>query len=129
MRIECPNCRGVRTISSDLIVTQKRALALSCSKCKTDIHIQLALPADTDQDNPQMAASSDSSTRLTSQIAETEENSKIVSLKSKILRSLVELPPMPNIILKAREIMEDPGNTTRPLSPGFLRWRILPIMV
>jgi HD-like signal output (HDOD) protein len=116
MRIECPNCRGVRTISSDLIVTQKRALALSCSKCKTDIHIQLALPADTDQDNPQMAASSDSSTRLTSQIAETEENSKIVSLKSKILRSLVELPPMPNIILKAREIMEDPGSSLKDLA-------------
>jgi HD-like signal output (HDOD) protein len=115
MRIECPNCRGVRTISSDLIVTQKRALALSCSKCKTDIHIQLALPADTDQDNPQMAASSDSSTRLTSQIAE-EENSKIVSLKSKILRSLVELPPMPNIILKAREIMEDPGSSLKDLA-------------
>jgi HD-like signal output (HDOD) protein len=70
------------------------------------------MPADADQDFPQKAAASDSSTRLTFQIAETEENSKIVSLKSKILRSLVELPPMPNIILKAREIMEDPGHAS-----------------
>jgi hypothetical protein len=104
MRIECPNCRGVRTISSDLIVTQKRALALSCSKCKTDIHIQLALPADTDQDNPQMAASSDSSTRLTSQIAETEENSKIVSLKSKIRK-------FQNCIIEKQNIAESGGIT------------------
>jgi HD-like signal output (HDOD) protein len=37
-------------------------------------------------------------------------------LKSKILRSLVELPPMPNIILKAREIMEDPGSSLKELS-------------
>jgi len=116
MRIECPNCRRVSTISSDLIATQKRALALSCSKCKADIHIQLSLPAEINQDNPQGTATCDPSTRLTSQIVETEEDLKILSLKSKILRSLVELPPMPNIILKAREIIEDPGSSLKELA-------------
>lgn len=116
MRIECPNCRGISTISSDLIATQKRALELSCSKCKAGIHIQLSLPAEIKQDNPQGTSGSDHSTRLTSQIVETEEDSRILSLKSKILRSLVELPPMPNIILKAREIMEDPGSSLKELA-------------
>ena len=116
MRIECPNCRGVSSISSDLIVTQKRALALSCSKCKVGFHIQLSLPAESNPDNDTRLASDDSATRLTSQIGETEENPKIVSLKSKILRSLVELPPMPNIILKAREIMEDAGSSLKDLA-------------
>jgi HD-like signal output (HDOD) protein len=80
------------------------------------MHIQLSLPAGKKQDNPQGTSCSDHSTRLTSQIVETEEDSRILSLKSKILRSLVELPPMPNIILKAREIMEDPGSSLKELA-------------
>ncbi len=116
MRIECPECRGVSTISSELIVTRKRALELICSKCKADIFIQLSLPSVSKQDNPFSALSDDNPARLTSPIVETEEDTKILSLKSKILRSLVELPPMPNIILKAREIMEDPDSSLKELS-------------
>jgi HD-like signal output (HDOD) protein len=116
MRIECPKCRGVSTISSELIVTRKRALELTCSKCKADILIQLTRPSASKQDNQFSALSDESPTRLTSPLAETEESTKILSLKSKILRSLVELPPMPNIILKAREIMEDQGSSLKDLS-------------
>ena len=116
MRIECPNCRRVSSISSDLIVTQKRVLELSCSICKAEMHVQLSLPAEIKQDNPQRNSSSDPSTRLIEQIVETEEDVKIVSVKSKILRSLVELPPMPNIILKAREIIEDAGSSLKDLA-------------
>jgi len=116
MRIECPNCRRVCAVSSDLIVTQKRALELSCSVCKADFHVQLSLPAEIKPEEAQGVSSSSSSTRLTSPIVETEENSKKISLKSKILRGLVELPPMPNIILKAREIMEDSGSSLKDLA-------------
>jgi HD-like signal output (HDOD) protein len=116
MRIECPNCRRVSAISSDLIVTQKRALELSCSICKADFHVQLSLPAEIKPEDAQGASSSDSSTRLTASIGETKENARTISLKSKILRGLVELPPMPNIILKAREIMEDPGSSLKDLA-------------
>jgi HD-like signal output (HDOD) protein len=116
MRIECPNCRRVTAISSDLILTQKRTLELSCSICKANFHVQLFLPAVVKSEGAQGASSSDASTRLTSPVVETEENAKTVSLKSKILRGLVELPPMPNIILKAREIMEDPGSSLKDLA-------------
>jgi HD-like signal output (HDOD) protein len=116
MRIECPECRVVTAVSNDLIVTRKRALELICSKCKSDIHIQLFLPAATKQDNLYAPPSDDSLTRLTFSNAETEEDLEILSLKSKILRSLVELPPMPNIILKAREIIEDPHSSLKDLS-------------
>ena len=116
MRLECPNCRGVSTVSSDLIVTQKRALALSCFKCKAEVHIELSLPVEADQDNAPGPACGHSATRMTLQNGETEENPEVISLKSKILRSLVELPPMPNIILKAREIMEDPGSSLKDLA-------------
>ena len=116
MRIECPKCRGISTISSDLIVTGKRALEQTCFKCKAGILIELTLPSAAKQDNQFSELADESPTRLTSPLAETEENTKILSLKSKILRSLVELPPMPNIILKAREIMEDPGSSLKELS-------------
>lgn len=116
MRIECPNCRKITTISSDLIVTQKRALELSCSLCRVDVHIQLNLAAESIQHSRIETAATDHATRLTSPVADTREKADILSLKSKILRSLVELPPMPNIILKAREIMDDPGASLKKLS-------------
>jgi HD-like signal output (HDOD) protein len=116
MRVECPECRVVTAVSNDLIITRKRALELTCSKCKSDFQIQLSLAAATEQNKPYEAASDENLTRLTSPIAETEEDAEILSLKSKILRSLVELPPMPNIILKAREIMEDPRSSLKDLS-------------
>jgi HD-like signal output (HDOD) protein len=116
MRIECPNCRGVSTISGDLIVTPKRVLELSCSKCKAAIHIQLFLPEEIKPHNLRGVSSGGDPTRLTLQVAETEEDYGTLSLKSKILRSLVELPPMPNIILKAREIIEDSGSSLKDLA-------------
>ena len=116
MRIECPKCLRISTISSDLIVTHKRALELRCALCKADIQIQLSLPAIvTKHPNIEIAAKNEE-TRLTSSQAESQENPQVLSLKSKILRSLVELPPMPNIILKAREIMEDPASSLKELA-------------
>jgi HD-like signal output (HDOD) protein len=116
MRIECPKCLRIITISGDYVVTHKRSLKHSCSKCKTDIHIQLSLPEGSGKNLNDEPFDDDRQTRLISPVAETEEGSKILSLKSKILRSLVELPPMPNIILKARQIMEDPGSSLKDLS-------------
>jgi HD-like signal output (HDOD) protein len=116
MRVECPECLFVTAVSDDLIVTRKRALELTCSKCKSDIQIQMSLAVVTEQDQPFDAALDDHLTRLTSSNSETEEDPEVLSLKSKILRSLVELPPMPNIILKAREIIEDPRTSLKDLS-------------
>ena len=41
---------------------------------------------------------------------------RITALKAKILRSLVNLPSMPHIILKAREILSDPDSSLRDLA-------------
>jgi HD-like signal output (HDOD) protein len=116
MRLECPECRVVTAVSNDLIVTRKRALELTCSKCKADILVQTSLSAATKKKNLHEVPSDPGLTRLTTPIVETEEDAEILSLKSKILRSLVELPPMPNIILKAHEIIEDPRSSLKDLS-------------
>jgi HD-like signal output (HDOD) protein len=76
----------------------------------------LSVPAEIKLEDAQGTSSSDSSTRWTASIGETKENARTISLKSEILRGLVELPPMPNIILKAREIMEDPGSSLKDLA-------------
>jgi HD-like signal output (HDOD) protein len=116
MRIECPNCLRIISISEDYIVTHRRALEHSCSNCKASIQIQLSLPEASEKNRGAHPSAGDSQTRLISPVAVPEEGSKILSLKSKILRSLVELPPMPNIILKARQIMEDPASSLKDLS-------------
>ena len=116
MRVECPKCLRVSSISGDYIVTHKRGLEYSCSKCKADFQIQLSLPEEPAKNLIDGSSVDDRQTRLISPVAETEEGTKIRSLKSKILRSLVELPPMPNIILKARQIMEDPASSLKDLS-------------
>jgi HD-like signal output (HDOD) protein len=84
--------------------------------CKAVVHIQLSLPAEGIPHPNFQIESDDQETRLISPIVDTQENPEILSRKSKILRSLVELPPMPNIILKAREIMEDPRSSLKELS-------------
>ena len=84
MRVECPECLVVTAVSDDLIVTRKRALELTCSKCKSDIHIQMSLAVVTEQDQPFDAALDDRLTRLTSSDSETEEDPEVLSLKSKI---------------------------------------------
>ena len=116
MRIECPKCLKINTISSDLIVTHKRALQLACSLCNAGVRIEIALSDEETALIGRSPADNASDIRLTSAIDETQERPEILSLKSKILRSLVELPPMPNIILKAREIMENPGSSLKELS-------------
>jgi HD-like signal output (HDOD) protein len=116
MRIECPKCRRISSVSGDYIVTHQRALEYTCSRCKTDIRIHLVLPEISAKHLNDGPAADDHRTRLISPVAETEEGAKILTLKSKILRSLVELPPMPNIILKARQIMGDPASSLKDLS-------------
>ena len=116
MRIECPKCLRINSISGDYVVTHKRALEHCCPQCKTDIQIQLVLPAASGKNITDGPSAHDRQTRLISPVAESEEGTKIFSLKSKILRSLVELPPMPNIILKARQIMGDPASSLKDLS-------------
>lgn len=116
MRIECPNCLRIIPISGNVVVTHKRHFEHCCPRCKTDIRLQLSLPAEPANNFDPGPSADNRRTRLISEIAENEEGSKILSVKSKILRSLVELPPMPNIILKARQILEDPTSSLKDLS-------------
>jgi len=110
MKIECPTCRKVNRLSGDLMVTRSEGLEINCPKCKSLIKLYV------------LAKSGKNSTPQTAydpfgdRIEPNHKHAGSSVLKTKILRSLVNLPPMPHIILKAQEIMEDSNSSLKDLA-------------
>ena len=105
MKVECPNCKMVSVIKTSRIVTDQQAFELSCPTC--DFAMALKLNS---SPNPQNHTLSPAERWGILQPATASEQidaatqHRVMALKAKILRSLVNLPPMPHIILKARKI-------------------------
>jgi len=117
MKVECPNCRMVSVIKTDRIVTDQHPLDLSCPTC--DFEIELKLKSSLDRQNyPQHPpeGSGDLQTASDSTQIDAATQHRVMALKAKILRSLVNLPPMPHIILKARDILSDPESSLKDLA-------------
>lgn len=103
MRAECPGCRELFELPGAEIVSERRTVAAACPRCGSQMTIgclaaRVAV-AEASPDAPAAAAGPLSA-----------------PLKSHILRSLVNLPAMPMVILKAREVMADPDAGLRDLA-------------
>ncbi|UCD79123.1 MAG: HDOD domain-containing protein [Desulfobacterales bacterium] len=116
MRVECPNCRMISAVDEDRIVTAQNAFHLSCPTCRFSmmLHLRSTLggtgsPSDLQNLSEQQLASG-------SPEKDAKTQRRITALKAKILRSLVNLPPMPHIILKARDILSDPDSSLKDLA-------------
>lgn len=99
MKIECPNCKKAYHIPEERLPKDK-PFAFPCRTCKAIIKIdprsmkqETAGSGKTEQDHP----------------AGDE-------LKKKILRTVRDLPPMPQTVFKAREIMADPNSSFETLA-------------
>ena len=116
MRVECPNCRMVSAVREDRIVTSQNSINLSCPTCR--FSMVLLLQSNLDSTDSSQALQNLPEARLSagSPTEETSDRRRITALKAKILRSLVDLPSMPHIILKAREILSDPDSSLRDLA-------------
>ena len=114
MKIECPTCRNVNRLSGNLMVTRSEGLEINCPKCKA--LIKLYVLAKSGKDSTQQTAYDPFGDQIEPVSSDAGKQSGDPALKSKILRSLVNLPPMPHIILKAKEIMEDPHSSLRDLA-------------
>jgi HD-like signal output (HDOD) protein len=106
----------VSAIGEDRIVTSQNSINLSCPTCRFSmvLHLQASL---TGKDSPpelQTLPEDQPASGLPGQ--EDKTRRRITALKAKILRGLVNLPPMPHIILKAREILSDPDSSLRELA-------------
>ena len=116
MRVECPNCRMVSAVGEDRIVTSQNSINLSCPTCRYSmvLHLQASLAGKDSPSELQALPEDQPASGLTPQDDKTRR--RITALKAKILRGLVNLPPMPHIILKAREILSDPDSSLRDLA-------------
>ena len=115
MKIECPTCRNVNRFSGSLMVTRSEGLEITCPKCKA--LIKLYVLAKSGKDSTQQTPYDPFGDQMEPVSIGAGKQSDGPALKSKILRSLVNLPPMPHIILKAKEIMEDPHSSLRESPP------------
>ena len=111
MKVECENCGKVIMLPDDRLPTGKK-VSFPCVACKSKITLDLRENADP-VDEPPSAVPADpaeSSEKVVytpiAEKASSELDGK--DLKRKILASIKDLPPMPKIIYKAREVMANP---------------------
>jgi HD-like signal output (HDOD) protein len=100
MRIDCPNCHRVFNIPNTRI-PKKESIAFPCPNCRGIIEL--------DPNSERIALEDMDTQRDQNRLTGT-------ALKKKILSNVMDLPPMPQTVLKAREIMADPNSDFRELS-------------
>jgi HD-like signal output (HDOD) protein len=104
MKVECESCDKSFELPDDRLPTGKK-VSFPCPACKSKITLDLRV-SDDPEPQPDVAADDDSGKVVYTPIAEKESAELDGSdLKRKILNSVKDLPPMPKIIYKAREVM------------------------
>jgi len=117
MKAECPNCRMVSVIKTDRIITDQHAHEFSCPTCNFAMGLKLTSSL-VRRNYPQHPPERSGNLQTTPESAQSDAATqhRVAALKAKILRSLVNLPPMPHIILKARDILSDPESSLKDLA-------------
>ncbi|MBL0716185.1 MAG: zinc-ribbon domain-containing protein [Desulfosarcina sp.] len=110
MKFKCPQCQKQYEVPDDKLPPKKK-VTFPCLKCKERIVLDLeTLRSGT----PSVVESAPASTA-----ADEGLNPKAVNngdFKKKVLRQLKDLPPMPQIVFKARQLLIDPEAEIRDLS-------------
>jgi len=86
--IECSNCHKKYNIPKEKL-PQNRAVSIACPACKTPIKIDLSKPAPAPKKN--LPSGDD--------------------LKKAVLKSVRDLPPMPDVVHKANKVIADPNSS------------------
>jgi HD-like signal output (HDOD) protein len=116
MRIECPYCLKISSIAEDLVLYRHEALDVRCPACDALVSINLLANCATDRHTGDPSGNFVESNGLEQTTEAAEKQLQVTALKSKILRGLANLPPMPHIILKAKDVMADPNSSLRDLA-------------
>jgi HD-like signal output (HDOD) protein len=114
MKIECSGCHKVYNIPDERLKFGE-LVSFPCPACKNIINIDLrsktkkSSSPQTDQQQTQKEEQVE---------AETQEMDlpRGEALQKIILRKLTELPPMPQVMFKAREVMNDPASSFKALA-------------
>lgn len=116
MKVECPNCQKVYNIPDERLPTGKK-VAFPCPNCKE--RISLDLRSRPEQEAPSAISLDVEETgkkEPTSPNAYLRDLLRGDALKEKLLKSLKDLPPMPQVVFKAKEIMANPASDLKQLS-------------
>lgn len=100
MKIKCPHCSNEYEISDKSLPAGKKVIMLPCPGCKGIIGIRT--------DAVQSGPSRNSEVKEKPAGASHAEGG---ALKDRILRTLNDLPPMPQVAQKAREVMSKPTSS------------------
>jgi HD-like signal output (HDOD) protein len=104
MKVRCSNCKKEFNLPDERLPKGKQ-IAFPCPSCKALIELDLR------QNQSAEAASTTGEEQKNHLTGE--------ALKKKILRNVKDLPPMPQTVLKAREIIADPKSDFKELAELF----------
>jgi HD-like signal output (HDOD) protein len=110
MKVECEDCSKSFELPDDRLPSGKK-VSFPCPACKSKITLDLRVQPEPVEEKVQTApaADDDSGKVVYTPIAEKDsEELDGTDLRRKIIGSIKDLPPMPKIIYKAREVMANP---------------------
>jgi HD-like signal output (HDOD) protein len=108
MRIECPMCQKDYTLPDDRLPHGK-VVAFPCPACKGKITLDLRIRED---------KSDASAERLIFKPLSEEAEADLSGddLKKRIIKRINDLPPMPKVLFKARQVLADPNSSFKDIS-------------
>ncbi|MDD5206095.1 MAG: zinc-ribbon domain-containing protein, partial [Desulfobacterales bacterium] len=101
VRLQCPECHKVYQIPEERLPNDKE-VAFPCPACKTIIKV-----------NRPVAPSAEASAAGAGTAGDAPKGE---ALKAGILKRVTDLPPMPQTVFKAREILGDPRSSSQELA-------------
>ena len=102
MKFECPNCNKCYDVPDEKL-PRKKKISFPCPNCKGRIELNL----DPGGAKPTETSGQDLETKGGEKMPMAGNNG---DFRKKVLRKLKDLPPMPQIVFKARQIISDPDS-------------------
>ncbi len=109
MKVACIHCGEVYDIPNDRL-PQGKKVKFPCPACKKVIELDLRSAESDEGSSPDPASSK----------ASRNSAEDIEALKKKITKSVNELPPMPQVVTKARKVMANPNSSFKDLAIIFV---------
>ena len=106
MKVACPHCNKDYDIPDNRLPAGKK-VKFPCPSCKGVVELDLRSQADKKDSDSQAPATSDN-------------GDGAEKLKKRILKSVKELPPMPQVVQKARKVLANPNSSFKDLAIIFV---------
>jgi HD-like signal output (HDOD) protein len=106
MKVKCPECQKVFDIPEERLKKYDKQVAFPCPSCKKG-QIKIEVDSNSGSPSPGQALKFKPKSSRANPLRDVKQPASGTALKRKVLQRLEDLPPMPQIVLRAREIMAD----------------------